>query len=175
MIKNVNASILLIALCVMLSLSSCVNEPESQETHQAGLIVQATDGSRITKCITFQGDEITGEELLQLSGLPYSSDVTNPMGSRVCSIDGQGCSFPAEDCFCQCGNTGPCTYWAYFVLNQSGEWVYAPVGAKGRKVHNGDVDAWVWLTRASKDDSFINPTLPETDFERICEESSSTP
>jgi hypothetical protein len=175
MIKNVRVSILLIALCMMLGLSNCISKPESQQTYQAGLIVQHSDGSRLIKCIPFQGDEITGEELLELSGIPFSSDVTNPMGSRVCSIDGQGCSFPAEDCFCQCSNIGPCTYWAYFVLNQNGEWVYAPVGAKGRIVHNGDVDVWIWLTRASKDDPFINPILPEIDFETICGTSSSTP
>jgi hypothetical protein len=175
MIKYIPGSVLLIALCAILSLSNCTITPESQEIHQAGLIVQHEDGSTIVKCINFQGDEITGEELLQLSGIPYSSDVTNPMGSKVCSIDGQGCSFPAEDCFCQCGNTGSCTYWSYFVLNQDGEWVYAPVGAKGRTVHNGDVDAWAWLTRASKDDPFINPTLPEIDFETICGIYPSTP
>jgi len=128
------------------------------------------DGSQITKCIQFQGEEITGEDLLNLSEIPYISDVTNPMGSIVCSIDGEGCNFPAEKCFCQCGNTGPCTYWTYFALTEQGEWVYAPVGAKGRKIHHGDVDAWVWLSKASKDVESANATVPVVTFEEICGE-----
>jgi len=126
------------------------------------------------KCIRFQEEEITGEQLLKLSEIPYVADFTNPMGSKVCSIDGQGCNFPAEDCFCQCGNTGPCIYWAYFALNQDGDWVYAPVGPQGRTIHDGDVDAWSWLRRASKNDPTIQPSLPDTNFETICGETIST-
>jgi hypothetical protein len=149
-------------------ISGCLDVQPSQADNYAGLVVQHADGSLIVKCINFQEDEITGEELLDLSGISYISDVTNPMGSIVCSIDGKGCNFPAEKCFCQCGNTGPCTYWAYFALNAEGDWVYAPVSARGRKIQYGDVDAWAWLTRASKDDPSINPSLPEIDFESIC-------
>lgn len=172
-IRKGSRFILPIALSMALGLSGCIESPVNPSEHQAGLIVQHSDGSLIMKCINFQEEELTGEELLRLSEIPFTSDVTNPMGSKVCSIDGQGCDFPAEDCFCQCGNRGPCTYWAYFILNQEGEWVYAPVGAKGRTVHHGDVDAWTWLSRPSKDDPFSNPTLPETDFETICGGPSS--
>jgi hypothetical protein len=161
---------ILIITLILLPLSGCTDEPVTQLDHQAGLIIQHSDGSLIMKCIHFQKEEVTGEDLLRLAEIPFVSDVTNPMGSKVCSIDGQGCNFPAEKCFCQCGNTGPCTYWAYFVLNQDGDWVYAPVGAKGRTVHDGDIDAWAWLTRASKDDPSIHPTLPDIDFETICGE-----
>jgi hypothetical protein len=171
-IRNASISILLVILSITLCLSSCINQGQSQQDHQAGLIVQHGDGRLIMKCIHFQEEEITGEELLQLSEIPFTSDVTNPMGSKVCSIDSEGCDFPAEKCFCQCGNVGSCTYWAYFVLNQEGEWVYSPLGAKGRIVHSGDVDAWAWLTRASKDDPSIHPTLPTIDFETICGETS---
>ena len=162
--------ILIITLALLFPLSGCIDDSETQIDNQAGLIIQHSDGSLIMKCINFQKEEVTGEDLLRLSEIPFVSDVTNPMGSKVCSIDGQGCNFPAEKCFCQCGNSGPCTYWAYFVLNPDGDWVYAPVGAKGRTVHDGDVDAWAWLTRASKDDPSINPTLPEINFESICGE-----
>jgi hypothetical protein len=172
--RNFPIPFLVTAMIIILSLYGCIESPGSQVDHQAGLIVQHQDGSLVLKCINFQGDEITGEQLLQLSEIPYVSDVTNPMGSKLCSIDGQGCNFPAEKCFCQCGNSGPCTYWAYFVLNQEGKWVYSPLGVKGRIVHNGDVDAWAWLSRASKDDPKINPTLPEIDFETICGESGSS-
>jgi hypothetical protein len=168
--KRIPALLILILSILSLGIYGCVDGTETQGDNYAGLIVKHADGSLILKCINFQEDEITGEELLNLSDIPYIADVTNPMGSKVCSIDGQGCDFPAEKCFCQCGNIGPCTYWAYFALNVEGDWVYAPVGAKGRKVHHGDVDAWAWLTGASKDDHSITPTLPEVDFETICRE-----
>ena len=161
---------LICGLILLVVLSSCTNEIDSETSGYAGLLVQHADGSQITKCIQFQGDEITGEDLLNLSEIPYISDVTNPMGSKVCSIQGQGCNFPAEKCFCQCGNTGPCTYWSYFALTEGGEWVYAPVGAKGRKIHHGDVDAWAWFSKASKDVESVNPTLPVITFEEICGE-----
>jgi hypothetical protein len=167
------SAIFVIGILLLLNLPGCTNEVETQGDSYAGLIVRHEDGRLITKCINFQGEEITGEELLTLSGIPFVSDVTNPMGSKVCSIDGQGCNFPAEKCFCQCGNIGPCTYWAYFALTAEGHWVYAPVGAKGRKVQHGDVDAWAWLTGASKDDRSVNPTLPEVNFETICSEEAA--
>jgi hypothetical protein len=173
--RQIPAFIFIIALIFIIFLSGCTNSSEVPQNNHAGLIIQQGDGSPIVKCINFHDDEITGEDLLQLSGIPFISDVTNPMGAKMCSINDQGCNFPAEKCFCQCGNSGPCTYWAYFVLNQDGDWVYAPVGAKGRIVHDGDVDAWAWLTRASKDDQSIHPTLPDLDFEMICGETISNP
>ena len=166
--RRVKMHFLILGLIPLVLLSSCIDETDSDARGYAGLLVQYADGSQITKCIEFEGDEITGEDLLNLSELPYVSDVTNPMGSKVCSIEGQGCDFPAENCFCQCGNTGPCTYWTYFALIEENEWVYAPVGAKGRKVHHGDVDAWAWLSKASKDVDSLNPTLPVVTFDKIC-------
>jgi hypothetical protein len=159
---------LFLGLISLLILSSCIAPQETETMSYAGLLVQYEDGSETTMCIEFEGLEITGEDLLDLSGIPYVSDVTNPMGSKVCSIDGEGCEFPAEKCFCQCGNLGPCTYWAYFALSKQGAWVYAPIGAQGRKVRHGDVDAWAWLSKASKDVETVEPTLPIVTFEEIC-------
>jgi hypothetical protein len=155
-------------LMILIILSSCITETDLETISYAGLLVQYADGSQRTICIEFEGSEISGEELLNLSEIPHVSDVTNPMGSKVCSIKGEGCDFPAEKCFCQCDNIGPCTYWAYFALIDGEQWVYAPVGAKGRTIHHGDVDAWAWLSKASKDIESVDPTLPVVTFEEIC-------
>jgi hypothetical protein len=166
--KKKNLHLLLLGIITLILLHGCTTEVDSEITSYAGLVVKYADGHQTSMCIPFQGDEITGEELLNLSEIPYISDVTNPMGSRICSIDGEGCDFPAEKCFCQCGNIGPCTYWAYFALTEGGEWVYSPVGANMRKIHQGDVDAWVWLSKASKDVESVNPILPTITFDEIC-------
>jgi chemotaxis protein CheC len=49
------------------------------------------------------------------------------MGATICRIDGEGCNFPTESCFCQCQGS-PCIYWSYWRLTE-GEWRYSNIGA----------------------------------------------
>lgn len=132
--------IVFIAL-VLLAIPSLLHA--QTELQQAGLLVQFEDGRAESFCINYQADEtITVEELLRRSELPVVVQAVGSMGAAVCQIDGQGCAFPAEPCFCQC--MGPdCRYWGLQQL-VDGEWRYLNRGATGTQVKAGEIYGFAW-------------------------------
>jgi len=125
------------------------NQPPHQASlHQGGLVVQFSSGNFLTRCIEFQADEISGAELLRRSELRVIMESAGGMGTAgigaaICKIEGDGCDYPDEPCFCQCRSGGQCFYWAYYFWDGEG-WHSSGVGAGMRKLGNGDMDGWVW-------------------------------
>ena len=110
--------------------------------HRAGLVIRYADGSVQTQCVAFSEPSITGEELLQRSGLAVTLDYNAGLGGAVCSINNQGCAYPIKDCFCKC--TGiQCEYWAYYHRTAAG-WQYASSGASSFPVNDGALEGWSW-------------------------------
>jgi len=134
----------------------------ADEPSRAGLVVQFADGQTETMCVEFEEKEITGADLLIRSGLEAVVDPSSGLGIIVCRIEGHGCDYPAETCFCQCSGSGPCAYWNYFYREPGQDsWTYAAQGALRHKAKPGSVEAWVWGDGA---------TLPAADltFEVVC-------
>ena len=154
-------------LILVVLMAACV-PVSSTNTQRAAVVVSRPGGSVFSACITFSEPELTGVQLLERAGVNLGIDAGNSAGVLVCSIDGVGCDYPVEDCFCQCSGGGTCTYWAYFNLSDEGGWVYAPLGASGRKVHDGDVDLWAWIDSSGVGD-FDAEALPALSFEEICQ------
>jgi hypothetical protein len=140
------------------------------EPSQAGLIVEFGDGHVETRCVAFQEEEITGADLLlTYSGFDAVVDASSGMGITVCRLEGEGCGYPSEACFCQCMGGGECAYWNYFYREPgSSEWTYSALGAVLRKVRHGSVEAWVW------GDGTTPPTFEGT-FESICAAPTAEP
>ena len=159
----------LIVLLSTFLIASCTSPLVDSGGGRAAIVVKHSDGSTSSACVTFDGDEIDGEELLNLSGIPYVADFGNSMGSILCSIEGDGCNFPSEKCFCDCSKPGSCAYWGYFVKDEEGGWVYAPIGARLRKVVDGDLDAWVWVETGGFGQVKDSSLVPDVVFEEICE------
>jgi hypothetical protein len=136
--------------------------------NQAGLIIQF-DGEKVeTFCLGFEGDEIKGADLLTRSGLGVIMDTAGNMGVTICQIEGQGCVFPAEHCFCQCMGGDDCAYWNYYYRDPGeADWIYSPLGAALRKVKPGSVEAWVWGDGHS-------PPADIFTFEAICARPTPT-
>jgi hypothetical protein len=145
----------------------------STASHRAALAVVHGDGSVQTACVDFAQNEISGLELLDGSGLDYRLDASNPMGAMVCSVAEEGCDFPSQTCLCQCTLGQTCQYWAYFNRTAGADWVYAVAGPSARKVHDGDLDAWVWLT-GDETDQAVPPALNGMSFDQICGPGGST-
>jgi hypothetical protein len=146
--------------------------------YQVGLVVVLGDGQVETYCLAFEEDVITGADLLARSGLDVVIDPSSGMGPTVCQIEGLGCAYPSEACFCQCTGGGGCIYWNYFYRGAfeggteaeavSPDWVYSALGVASRKVSPGEVEAWVWGDGHS-------PPADELDFEAICAALTATP
>jgi hypothetical protein len=135
--RSFAAAVLIVAV---VAVAAVHGHAGAQGPNRAGIVVSFGEGRIESGCIEFDEAEISGEELLRRAGLAVvaSSDWG---GGATCMIDDVGCADPS-DCWCQChGST--CRYWAYFTL-EDGDWRYSPIGARQRKVHDGDVDGWSW-------------------------------
>jgi hypothetical protein len=119
---------------------ACDETTAAGELHHAGLVIVFPDGTD-TYCIAFEGDELTGLELLAMTGLPIVDGGFGGLGDAVCRIDDVGCSDPGN-CWCQCRGAD-CHYWSYFELD-AGEWDYLQIGASQHRVRDSDVVGWVW-------------------------------
>jgi hypothetical protein len=108
---------------------------------KAGIVVDLGNGNVITECVKFHAPTITAFDLLQLSGLEFTFQNFGSLGAAICSIDGAGCQFPAEACFCQCTGTGPCNFFGFYKL-QNGQFVFSDVGVSSSVLRNKDVIAF---------------------------------
>jgi hypothetical protein len=136
--------------------------------HHAGLVVRFGDGHVQTACVAFDEPSLTGEQLLDRSGLRVIINPSGALGGAVCSINDQGCRYPSEDCFCHCTGS-QCEYWAYFVWVGSGGWQYSQMGASAVKVADGDLQGWSWGPG-----NFVSGTEPpKVAFADVCRAGSA--
>ncbi|PKO23615.1 MAG: hypothetical protein CVU38_03255 [Chloroflexi bacterium HGW-Chloroflexi-1] len=161
-------------VCILLLLSLLVltRTPGSAQggTNRAAVVVRYPNGRVWQSCVSFNEPAISGDELLRRAGLSIIVDFSSGIGNAVCSIDGAGCSYPTEDCFCRCQGI-ECEYWAYFHW-VGGGWQYSQVGAGGYQVTDGALEGWSWGP-GSYGSSGTQP--PQVAFSDICVPSTATP
>lgn len=156
-----------VILALIFTLTAHTNV-HAQDPNRAGVVVQHGDGEIATACVEFEEPALSGLELLQRSEFEMIYEATS--GLTVCALDGEGCQFPGEDCFCQCMGNGPCTYWSYWHLDaETGQWAYSQLGASAFEVQPGTVDGWRW--GAGTPGSAPEP--PKITFAEICEPAAS--
>jgi hypothetical protein len=144
---------------------------QANDPQRVGLVVVHGNGEVMKQCIEFSEDQITGYEVLERSGLDLNADVTSGMGATICRIDDEGCTYPAEDCFCQCQGS-PCIFWSYWHL-VDGAWQFSNLGATIYQVSDGDVEGWVWGAGSRGNGGSPPPLIP---FDQICQPlSTDTP
>ena len=132
----------ILGLAALAALGSAHPSQAQGAQSRAGLVVQFGDGSVRSYCIAFEGESITGLDLLLKSGLNVTAEGFGGMGGLVCKIEGEGCDYPGEACVCK--SYGPQgVYWSYHHLRQ-GKWKTSSMGAGGYRVRNGEVDGWAW-------------------------------
>jgi hypothetical protein len=138
-------------------------EASAQTENRAGLVIRYGDGRLSTFCIRFGEPSITGLDLFTRSGqLPIVE--TGGLGAAVCAINGEGCAYPSQPCFCQCQGAN-CAYWNYFHWID-GAWRYSPLGAAARTITDGAIDGWSWGE---------NLAPPVYTLDQICAESPAAP
>lgn len=142
-----------------------------QDAARAGVVIVHGDGRTSTQCVDLAATQVTGLDVLVQAGFDLSVDASNGMGAAICRVDGEGCDFPAQDCFCECQGT-PCTYWSYWRRTDDG-WTYSNRGASSTTVGDGDVEAWVWNTGIIGREADMEP--PAIAFDAICASPTATP
>jgi hypothetical protein len=136
----------------------------AQQASRVGLVVQFLDGSIEKRCVTVEGDEIHGLDVLEQSGLAIEVEYSGTIGAAVCKIESDGC--PADNCFCQMPN-----YWSYWHLqeDQNGgwRWMYSQLGASSYVVAPGEVEGWRYGAGQFPDEMPL--------FDEICTPDTPTP
>ena len=132
---------------------------EAQEGGRAAVVIRYGDARSESRCVAFEGSEISGYELLQRSGLAVDVK-SESQGGLVCAIEGTGCG--VDNCLCECKGD-PCVYWSYWQAGDEG-WSYSPIGATVRQLSDGEVDGWSWGPGSVT--SAIEPRA--VSFEEVC-------
>ena len=137
---------LLLGILLTLATGFGVNQTAARPlANPAGRGVQFGANQVQTFCVNFDTETISGLQLLQsVSSLQVIYDAASTgLGAGVCKINNDGCSFPIEDCFCQCQGLA-CVYWSYWHLRPNNTWDYSQLGASSFMLGNGQVDGWRW-------------------------------
>jgi hypothetical protein len=129
-----------------------------QADNRAGLVVQFSDSDVRKYCFSFEGDSISGVDLLLKSGLDIKVEAYGAMGAQVCKIDATGCDYPGQPCACRSYGVGG-VYWSYHHL-RDGTWRTSIVGASSYTVRPGDVEGWAWSDGAPPSQTYT--------FEQLC-------
>jgi hypothetical protein len=159
----------MVLVLLALTWSGLPGAATADEPNQAALAILFPEGRTETRCIAFEEDTISGADLLDRSGLNVITDASSGMGITVCRVEGIGCAYPAENCFCQCMTGSGCAYWNYYYRDPGeSDWTYSPLGALLREIGSGSVEAWVW------GDGHTPPSADLT-FESICAPSTPPP
>ena len=156
----------ILSLWLWIILASGVTAQEANP-NRAALVVVHGDGRTVTRCVEFAEAQITGLELVQRSGLDLNLEASS-MGATICRLDGEGCAYPQQSCFCQCEGEN-CVYWSYW-RSQAGGWVYSNLGAASSVVAPGALEGWVW--GAGTVDAAQSP--PAITFGAICAAPTAT-
>jgi hypothetical protein len=106
-------------------------------THRAAVVVEHSSGSFVTRCVAFSTATVTGEELLNLSGVAWSGATFGGFGDAVCALDSEPVNYstcPGKD-----------NYWAVFVSRSAGPWQLANVGISSLTLGNGDAEGFRYV------------------------------
>ena len=128
---------ILAALASLAPVASVVPGCAAAGSNHAALVVEHADGSVVTRCVAFDTDHITGEELLNRSGVAWSAQTFGGFGDAVCALDGE----PAKYAECP----GKDRYWAVFVARAGGSWQLANVGISTMTLRDGDAEGFRYV------------------------------
>jgi hypothetical protein len=143
------SAVILAILAPLAPLAPVVPGCAAAVSDHAALVVEHGDGSVVTRCVAFSADTISGEELLNQSGVAWSSQAFGGFGDAVCALDGEPAHY--VDCL------GKDNYWALFVSRRGGPWQLSSVGISTLKLADGDAEGFKYVPDAG---TLAPPVLP---------------
>ncbi|HEX4754385.1 MAG TPA: hypothetical protein VH661_01370, partial [Candidatus Dormibacteraeota bacterium] len=120
---------------------------QASSAHHAALVVEHGNGAVTKACVSFSGTQVTGEQLLNLSQVPYKTVDFGSYGKAVCQIQGEPATYPSN-----CFST---SYWAMFVSRGGGAWQTSNLGISSQTFRDGDAEGFRY---EGQSDSFVPPS-----------------
>jgi hypothetical protein len=103
----------------------------------AALVVEHGDGSVVTRCVPFATASVTGQALLESSGVAWSGQTFGSYGVAVCALDSEPLHYttcPGQD-----------SYWAIFVSRAGGAWQLSGAGISSLALADGDAEGFRYV------------------------------
>jgi hypothetical protein len=110
---------------------------------RVAVVVQHANGTTLSRCVSFAGASITGEQALAASGIEAGTLPSGGFGVAVCQLDGEPASYPPS-CW-----TGTSPFWAMFIARGGGSWQYSSVGVSSLVLHDGDALGFRYQSQSS--------------------------
>jgi hypothetical protein len=117
-------------------ISKCLGAGSSQ----AALVVEHGDGRVVTRCVSFGSVSVTGQALLDSSGVAWSGQTFGSYGVAVCALDAEPLHYTA----CP----GQESYWAIFVSRGGGAWQLSSIGISSLTLGAGDAEGFRYVPAA---------------------------
>jgi hypothetical protein len=117
-------------------ISKCVGAGSSQ----AALVVEHGDGRVVTRCVSFGSATVTGQALLESSGVSWSGQTFGSYGVAVCALDAEPLHYTA----CP----GQDSYWAIFVSRGGAAWQLSSNGISSLTLGAGDAEGFRYVPAA---------------------------
>ena len=154
------SAVILATLAPLAPLASVVPGCAAAGPDHAALVVEHGDGSVVTRCVAFDTATVTGERLLDSSGVAWSGRTFGGYGVAVCALDGEPAHY--VDCL------GKDNHWAVFVSRGGGSWQLTDVGISSLTLNDGDAEGFRYVPSAGDPSP---PPLPAG----ICEARAALP
>jgi len=110
---------------------ACVN---AKAAHHAYLVVEHLSGATVQRCVGFAAAQLSGDDLMQQSGIEYQAQTFSGLGKAVCQVDNEPAQF--TECF---PKDKP--FWAELV-STGGAWQEAQTGYAAIELKDGDALGW---------------------------------
>ena len=110
--------------------ATCVNP---KAAHKAYLVVTHLDGKSVQRCVGFDADQLSGEDLMKQSGVEFQSQ-TFSFGKGLCQVDNEPAQF--SECF---PKDQP--YWSLFIATGT-VWTPAQTGYTAVNLKPGEALGW---------------------------------
>jgi hypothetical protein len=110
--------------------------------HHVAVVVEHGSGAVLTACVAFAADQLTGDQVMQLSGIEYATTTYGGLGKAVCQVDHEPASYPPS-CW-----TASSPYWAMYVSRSGGAWSISNQGVSGQQFRDGDALGWHYIPQS---------------------------
>ncbi|MHB8718437.1 MAG: hypothetical protein ACYDAC_06055 [Candidatus Dormibacteria bacterium] len=112
--------------------------------HHAALVIEHSDETVLEYCIGFDADRVTGQYLLQASGVEMAEQYFPSLGEAVCQIDYEPAQYPSG-CW-----TASSPYWGMYVSRSGADWTQSGNGVSSQTFADGDAEGFRYEAQSSR-------------------------